>query len=75
MLLLNLATPEAEIHGVLLAQVLNCWGAHTDVWLWRRDFRARNSGAPARVQEREQLMDGICRAARPERDPGARRRR
>ncbi|MGB6096297.1 MAG: DUF2868 domain-containing protein [Comamonas thiooxydans] len=63
-LLLNLAaTPETEIHGVLLAQVLNRWGAHTDVWLWAADFRARNSGAPARVQEREQLWREFVRGA------------
>lgn len=63
-LLLNLAaTPEAEIHGVLLAQVLNRWGAQTDVWLWAADFRARNSGAPARVQEREQLWREFVRSA------------
>ena len=63
-LLLNLAaTPEAEIHGVLLAQALNRWGAQTDVWLWAADFRARNSGAPARVQEREQLWREFVRGA------------
>ena len=56
MLLLNLAaTPEVEIHGALLKQVLARWGAQTDVWLWAADFRARNSGAPSRVQEREHL--------------------
>ena len=55
-LLLNLAaTPEVEIHGALLKQVLARWGAQTDVWLWAADFRARNSGAPSRVQEREHL--------------------
>lgn len=55
-LLLNLAaTPEAEIHGALLAQVLNLWGAQANVWLWAADFRSRNQGALARVKEREQL--------------------
>ena len=63
-LLLNLAaTPEAEIHGALLAQVLNLWGPQADVWLWAADFRARNSGAPARVQEREQLWQDFVRSA------------
>ena len=63
-LLLNLAaTPEAEIHGSLLAQVFERWGAQTDVWLWAADFRARNTGAPARVQEREQLWLDFVRNA------------
>lgn len=63
-LLLNLAaTPEVEIHGALLAQVLNLWGPQTDVWLWAADFRARNTGAPARVQEREQLWKEFVRSA------------
>lgn len=63
-LLLNLAaTPEAEIHGALLAQVLNLWGPQTDVWLWAADFRSRNTGAPARVQEREQLWKEFVRSA------------
>ncbi|MEF9948020.1 MAG: DUF2868 domain-containing protein, partial [Comamonas sp.] len=63
-LLLNLAaTPEVEIHGALLAQVLNLWGPQADVWLWAADFRARNTGAPARVQEREQLWKEFVRSA------------
>lgn len=63
-LLLNLAaTPEAEIHGALLAQVLHLWGAQSDVWLWAADFRARNTGAPARIQEREQLWKDFVRSA------------
>lgn len=63
-LLLNLAaTPEAEIHGALLSQVFNLWGAQTDVWLWAADFRARNTGAPARVQEREHLWLQFVRDA------------
>ena len=63
-LMLNLAaTPEAEIHGVLLAQVFERWGAQTDVWLWAADFRARSTGAPARVQEREQLWLDFVRNA------------
>lgn len=63
-LLLNLAaTPEAEIHGALLAQVCNRWGVQTDVWLWTAEFRARNSGAPARVREREQLWQDFVRSA------------
>lgn len=63
-LLLNLAaTPEMEIHGALLAQVFRRWGAQTDVWLWAADFRARNTGARARVQEREQLWRGFVRSA------------
>ena len=63
-LLLNLAaTPEAEIHGALLAQVFNRWGAQTDVWLWAEDFRNRNTGAPSRVQEREQLWREFVRSA------------
>ena len=63
-LLLNLAaTPEAEIHGALLAQVFERWGAQTDVWLWAEDFRARNTGAPSRVQEREHLWREFVRSA------------
>ncbi|MEX8192837.1 DUF2868 domain-containing protein [Comamonas guangdongensis] len=63
-LLLNLAaTPEAEIHGALLAQVANRWGTQAVVWLWAEDFRARNSGAPARVQEREHLWQEFVRSA------------
>lgn len=63
-LLLNLAaTPEVEIHGALLAQVLNLWGPQTDVWLWSADFRVRNTGAPARVQEREHLWQQFVRDA------------
>lgn len=63
-LLLNLAaTPEAEIHGALLSQVFQLWGAQTDIWLWAADFRARNTGAPSRVQEREQLWQDFVRSA------------
>lgn len=63
-LLLNLAaTPEAEIHGALLGQVLHYWGAQTDVWLWAQDFRVRNTGAPGRVQEREHLWQDFVRRA------------
>lgn len=63
-LLLNLAaTPEAEIHGALLGQVLHYWGAQTDIWLWAADFRSRNTGAPARVQEREHLWQDFVRRA------------
>ena len=63
-LLLNLAaTPEAEIHGALLAQVFERRGAQTDIWLWAADFRARNTGAPSRVQEREHLWKEFVRSA------------
>ena len=63
-LLLNLAaTPEAEIHGALLAQVASRWGTQAEVWLWAEDFRARNTGAPARVQEREHLWQEFVRSA------------
>ncbi|MDR0216552.1 MAG: DUF2868 domain-containing protein [Comamonas sp.] len=63
-LLLNLAaTPEVEIHGALLKQVFAYWGAQTNVWLWAEDFRARNSGAPSRVQEREHLWREFVRNA------------
>lgn len=62
-LLLNLAaTPEAEIHGALLAQVLNLWGPQTDIWLWAADFRSRNQGAVSRVKEREQLWMEFVRS-------------
>lgn len=61
-LLLNMvATPEAEIHGQLLAQVQQRWGVHAEVWLWAADFVARNSGAPSRVREREHLWQEFVR--------------
>ncbi|MEG2034356.1 MAG: DUF2868 domain-containing protein, partial [Janthinobacterium sp.] len=47
----------------LLGQVLHYWGAQTDVWLWAQDFRARNTGAPGRVQEREHLWQDFVRRA------------
>ena len=54
--LINLAaTPEAEIHGALLAQLHSRYGANAQVWLWASDFAARNTGAPRRVEERQQL--------------------
>ena len=54
--LINLAaTPEAEIHGELLTQLRNRYGANAQVWLWTSDFAARNTGAPRRVEERQQL--------------------
>lgn len=62
-LLLNLAaTPEAEIHGALLAQVFNLWGPQTEIWLWAADFRSRNQGAVSRVKEREQLWMEFVRS-------------
>ncbi len=62
-LLINLAaTPEAEIHGAALEQLRNHAGTHASVWLWTHDFAARNTGAPRRVQEREQLWQDQIRA-------------
>ncbi|MFE1572246.1 DUF2868 domain-containing protein [Comamonas odontotermitis] len=55
-LLVNLAaTPEAEIHAELLAQLHKRHGSSSQLWLWTADFAARNSGAPRRLQEREAL--------------------
>ena len=63
-LLLNMAaTPEAEIHGELLSQLRNRWGAQAEVWLWAFDFRERNSGAPGRVKERQYLWQEFVRSA------------
>ncbi len=63
-LLLNMAaTPEAEIHGELLSQLHNRWGAQAEVWLWAFDFRERNSGAPGRVKERQHLWQEFVRSA------------
>ncbi|MCS4294227.1 hypothetical protein M2375_002460 [Comamonas sp. BIGb0152] len=54
--LINLsATPEAEVHGELLTQLRNRYGANGQLWLWASDFAARNTGAPRRLQEREAL--------------------
>lgn len=54
--LINLsATPEAEVHGELLAQLRSRFGANGQLWLWASDFAARNAGAPRRLQEREAL--------------------
>jgi len=54
--LINLsATPEAEVHGELLAQLRSRFGANGELWLWASDFAARNAGAPRRLQEREAL--------------------
>ena len=59
--LLNLAaTPEAEIHGELLTQLRNRYGASSQLWLWTSDFAARNTGAPRRVQEREALWQDFA---------------
>ena len=63
-LLLNLAaTPEAEIHGQLLAQLHARWGAQTPVWLWCRDFMERNAAAPERVRERRALWQQFVESA------------
>ena len=60
--LLNLAaTPEAEIHGELLTQLRNRYGANSQLWLWTADFAQRNTGAPRRVQEREALWQDFAR--------------
>jgi hypothetical protein len=68
-LLLNLAaTPEAEIHGVLLAQVLNRWGAHTDVWLWAADF-VRATAVPRRECRSASSCGGNLCAARAQTRP------
>lgn len=54
--LINLAaTPEAEIHGELLAQLRRRQGAQAQLWLWSSDFAQRNAGAPRRTQERTAL--------------------
>ncbi len=61
-LLINLAaTPEAEIHAELLAQLHRRHGSSGQLWLWTADFAARNSGAPRRLQEREALWQDFAR--------------
>lgn len=57
------ATPEPQIHGLLLEQARERWGAHAEVWLWAGDFAARNAGAPGRVRERERLWQEFVRGA------------
>lgn len=59
--LINLAaTPEAEIHGELLAQLRSRYGTSAQVWLWTPDFTARNAGAPRRVEERTRLWQDFA---------------
>ena len=61
-LLINLvATPEAEIHAELLAQLHRRHGSSGQLWLWTADFAVRNSGAPRRLQEREALWQDFAR--------------
>ncbi|MGE8317641.1 MAG: DUF2868 domain-containing protein [Comamonas sp.] len=61
-LLLSLAaTPEAEVHGVLLAEARERWGSGAQVWLWAQDFAERNRATPRRLQEREQLWREFVR--------------
>jgi hypothetical protein len=72
-LLLNLAaTPEAEIHGVLLAQVLNRW-ARLMCGYGRRIF-VRATAVPRRECRSASSCGGNSWRRGPERDPGARRR-
>ena len=61
-LLISLAaTPEAEIHGPLLADARNRWGSGTPIWLWSHDFAERNHATPRRLQERENLWQDFVR--------------